>query len=50
MDDNSTVRRITKRSVKGFISFLNKLGTETKLHSCNLKDIFKDLGILRKGY
>ena len=30
-------------------SFLNQLGTETKLQSFNLKDISKDLGILRKG-
>ena len=34
---------------KALISFLNKLGTETKLQSFNLKGILKDPGILRKG-
>ena len=44
----TTGHSIPKES-KALISFLNKLGTEAKLQSFNLKDILKDLGILCKG-
>ena len=43
------MRHSIPKESKALISFLNKLGTKTKLQSFNSKDILKDLGILRKG-